>query len=131
MKGNEENQGESEISQLAPIRSWVRVGLMKAGLWPEFVLALGSFLFVELKILDHSMHHSGGLTSRPKDLLLALSLPLLISGAAWQEYRNLKDDLSADSNTPAVLYAVKKHILSLISLTFVVSGLLLILFDRG
>lgn len=119
-----ENVGKLEISRFASALSFARMGIMKAGLWPGFVLALGSFLFVELKILDHSRgQYAKG------DLWLALSLPLIISGAACQEYRNLEGDLLTDSNSPAVLYAVKKHILALMSLTF--SGIFLLLCFYG
>jgi hypothetical protein len=99
---------------------------MKAGLLPAFILVLAAFLLLEFKIFDILVHRSAtGLPQGSKHLLIALTVPLLVPLAGWQAYRNLKDDLPNDSNTPIVLFVVKKHLLSLICMALVTTVLLL------
>jgi hypothetical protein len=122
-----ENASQAESSGSASGLSSLRVGVMKAGLWPGFVLVLGAFLLVECQIFDICVHHAAkGLPPELKHLFLPLTVPLLIPLAGWQAYRMLKKHLPADGNTQEVLDVVKTEILSLTGMVLISIVLLLV-----
>jgi len=122
-----ENVSQAESSGSASGLSSLRVGVMKAGLWPGFVLVLGAFLLVECQIFDICVHHAAkGLPPELKHLFLPLTVPLLIPLAGWQAYRMLKKHLPADGNTQEVLDVVKTEILSLTGMVLISIVLLLV-----
>jgi hypothetical protein len=126
------NADRSEISKSASVLSSFRAGLIRAELWPGFILVSAAFLLLEWKIFDICVHHAAkGLPPELKRLFLPLIASLLIPLAGWQAYRRLKNHLPADGNTPEILDVVKAEILSLMVMVLIAILLLLVGLFRG
>jgi hypothetical protein len=110
-----------------PARS--RYALPNFANWFSYFFALIPLLLLEWKIYDHEFHQAAtNMASAPKHPLMAFTIPLLILGAGWQEYRNLKSEIEGKNDMSLVLDCVKERILSILSYSFATLLLLLIIY---